>query len=52
MRQSSSGCGATETYKVYVVVVRTEDSALAADQLLTGLTEVDEGTFVVDAVTE
>lgn len=35
-----------------MVVVRTEDRALAADQLLTSLAEVDEGALVVDAVAE
>jgi hypothetical protein len=35
-----------------VVVVRTEDRALAADQFLASLAEVDEGALVVDAVAE
>jgi hypothetical protein len=33
-----------------VVVVRAEDRALVADQLLAGLAVVYEGAFVVDAV--
>jgi len=32
--------------------VRTEDRALAADQFLASLAEVDEGALVVDAVAE
>jgi hypothetical protein len=35
-----------------VVVVRTEDGALVTDQLFAGFAEVDEGTFMVDAVSK
>jgi len=35
-----------------VVVVRTEDRTLTADQFLASLAEVDEGALVVDAVAE
>jgi hypothetical protein len=35
-----------------VVVVRTEDRTLTADQLLASLAEVDEGALMVDAVAE
>lgn len=35
-----------------MVVVRAEDSALATDQFLAGLTEIDEGTLMMDAVDE
>jgi hypothetical protein len=52
MHLSFSKFGGADLNRCYVIIVGAKDGALITNKLFAGFTEIDKGTFVMDAISK